>query len=112
MKLYQSFYTTANIGANVNKGMPIWASISLFVVVILSWFGAGALVPDSVATDTAKGLGYTSIEVSDRSYAFSVFSGCGKGDIIKWNVSGTNPAGQHTSFTVCAGLFKGGTPRF
>ena len=96
---------------------PSWLTISLLAIAAFAIFGLGgcgaaALVPDSVPVDTAKGLGYTNIQVSNRAYAFSTFSGCGKGDIVKWNVSGTNPAGQQTKFTVCAGLFKGGTPRF
>lgn len=95
----------------MKKEMPIGMSLALLATIIAAWFGAGTFIPDSVAQDTAKGLGYTSVEVSDRSYALP-FSKCGKGDIIQWKVSGNNSAGQHVEFTVCGGLFKGGTPRF
>lgn len=88
------------------------AWLAVAVVGIIAWFGLASTVPDSKAYDAAKGLGYTDVHVSDRSFAFSVFGGCDKGDVVKWQVSGTNPAGQHVNFTVCAGYFKGGTPRF
>ena len=112
---HSSFVNTDNCehwSKKVKNELPLWVPVGLLVAFVLGWFGAGALVSDSNALDTAKGLGYTNIEVSDRSYAFPVFSGCAKGDMIKWRVSGTNPAGQHTEFTVCAGLFKEATPRF
>lgn len=85
--------------------------VAVLVVGVFLWFLASTSVSSSVAENTAKGLGYTDIQVSDRSFVLP-FSKCGKGDTVKWDVTGTNPAGQRTKFTVCAGLFKGGTPRF
>lgn len=95
----------------MNNRVPIWVYLGLFLGAVGVWLGAQALRPDSVAQDTAKGLGYSHIAVHDRSAALP-FSKCGKGDVVQWKVSGINPAGQPTEFTVCAGLFKGGTPRF
>lgn len=92
-----------------NKALLV--SFAGFALVVLAWLGSGMLIPDTVPHDTADGLGYSNVEVSDRSYAI-FFSECGKGDIIKWEVTGTNPAGKQGTFTVCAGLFKGGTARF
>lgn len=85
--------------------------LAIVLVGVSLWIGAVSLIPESVAQDAAKGLGYTNIEVRNR-FPVLPFSKCGEGDIVQWDVSGTNPSGQRIDFTVCAGLFKGGTPRF
>ena len=103
--------TTANIGITLNKKKSVGASITVLVAGVLTWFLLGTFVPESDAQDAAESLGYTDVHVLNRSYALP-FTGCGKGDIIKWTVSGVNSTGKHTTFTVCAGLFKGATPRF
>jgi len=79
----------------------------LLVGVILPQF-----VPESVAYSTAEGLGYTDVEVVSRDWVLVTLTGCSQGDLVKFTVSGTNPAGDQQTFYVCAGLFKAGTPRF
>lgn len=91
--------------------MSVKASVAVLFIGVFIWLLAGASVSSSVPENTAKGLGYTDIKVSGRSYALP-FGKCGEDDIVKWDVMGTNPLGQHIAFTVCAGPFKGGTPRF
>ena len=95
----------------MNDRAPWGFYLVMVLVGVGLWIGAISLIPDSVAQDTAKGLGYSNIDVHNR-FPVLPFSKCGKGDIVQWDVSGTNSAGQRINFTVCAGLFKGGTPRF
>jgi hypothetical protein len=70
------------------------------------------LIPESVAYNTAEGIGFTNVEVTSRDWILIQFAGCDKSDSVKFTVTGTNPAGEEQTFYVCAGLFKGGTPRF
>ena len=70
------------------------------------------LIPESVAYSTAKGLGYTDVNVTDREWLFIQYTGCASDDSVKFTVLGTNPSGEQQMFYVCAGFFKGGTPRF
>lgn len=67
---------------------------------------------DEVAYDTAEGLGYTNVEISERKNIDIGASICGAGDSVYWEVTGTNPSGDVQSFIVCAGINRGGTPRF
>ncbi|HEY8992228.1 MAG TPA: hypothetical protein VIM37_00065 [Candidatus Microsaccharimonas sp.] len=70
------------------------------------------LIPESVAYNTAEGLGFTNVKVISRAWLFIQYTGCDTNDSVKFTVEGTNTAGKQQTFYVCAGLFKGGTPRF
>lgn len=86
----------------------------VFIAVIaVSWgLAVPHLIPESVAYKTAEGLGYTNVKVVNRQFLFVQLTGCGRDDSVQFTVSGTNPNGDQQQFDVCAGLFKGGTPRF
>ena len=74
------------------------------IAILVSGFILPQFVPESVAYSTAEGLGYTNVEVVSRDWLFVSLTGCSGGDLVKFTVSGTNPAGSKQTFYVCAGL--------
>ena len=64
------------------------------------------------AVHAAEAMGYSDVKITDRHTFFPNFRGCGKDDMVKFDVTATDPKGVERKFFVCDGLFKGATVRF
>jgi hypothetical protein len=106
-----SYRHSASHGGGIKFGRGVIYAILVPVILIVA-FLIPQLIPESVAYNAAEGIGFTHVKVVSREWLFIQFTGCDQNDSVKFTVSGTNPAGKQQTFFVCAGLFKGGTPRF
>ena len=89
--------------------------LSAFVVLPFLWWLLiePSFVSDSVAYRTAEGSGFTHVELLSREQPLApAWSGCSGSDLIKFTMSGINPAGDETVFTVCASPGGSGTIHF
>ena len=104
--------TRSYASSNDYRGVRWFFGTLIFIAAVAFACVVPQLIPVSVATNTAHGLGFTNVKVVSREWLFIQFTGCDKADSVKFTVSGTNAAGHSQTFYVCAGLFKAGTPRF
>jgi len=86
--------------------------VLIIPVILIGWLISTNSISEDVAYNVAEGLGYTDVEVTSKEIWFIQFNGCGESDQALFHVHGVNPAGNEDDFIVCAGIFKGGTPRF
>lgn len=80
------------------------------IIVPLAWLGSYALTDESKAIRAVEDVGYTDVEVVDKSLVYPL-SVCAESDSAKFTVIGTTSTGEERTLTVCAGVFKGATVR-
>ncbi len=92
--------------------LPLWLYGVLIVafVVIQQLIAHG--ISENNAVRAAEGSGYTNVKVIDRHTIFPNFQGCGKEDMVMFDVTGTDAQGVEREMIVCDGLFKAATVRF
>ena len=87
----------------IKEKAPYMVAIAVLALLFV-WYLSGAFASDSVPEKALQELGYTSVEVGDKSIAFTL-SGCTKLDIVQWSVSAIDATGNKVNFTVCDGAF-------
>lgn len=95
-----------------SEGAPWWVYFIMIPAVLLIVQILAHTVSESKALSAAEGIGYQNVTVIDSSTWFPGLKGCGRDDLRIFYVRGIAPDGEERNFIVCAGLFKGGTPRF
>lgn len=84
----------------------------LFVCFVVFDIVCGAWVEPQVATRALDAQGYSDIHITDQSWFFVGWQGCGAGDNVRFTAKAKNPAGKPTEVYVCSGFFfKGSTIR-
>ncbi len=94
--------------------MKIIGSILGFVVVIFVLsllFCRGIYVSPDRSMATLEKSGFTEVQVKSRNIFFVGLQGCGKDDVVGFNASAINAAGDRVDIMTCHGFFKGGTIR-
>lgn len=91
------------------NNFTIWL---MFLVVVVIALCRGMLVDESKAVRHLQTLGFSNIEITDKSWLFVPFLGCSEKDAAKFTANATNPAGGNVQVEVCVGWpFKGATLR-
>ena len=84
----------------------------ILIVIIVAEQGIAHIISERSAMRAAEAIGYTDVKVTDRHTFFPNFQGCGRDDMVKFDVTGIDPKGVTRKFFVCDGLLKGATVRF
>lgn len=84
----------------------------LFVAFVIAEQAIARSISEDGAVHAAEAMGYNDVKITDRHTVFPNFQGCGRDDLVKFDVSGVDQKGVERKFFVCDGLFKGATVRF
>lgn len=83
----------------------------IFIILIGVLVIAGYFIDEKVAVDALHKQGFTDVNITDKSWLFVEFRGCGEGDYAKFTATAKNPRNETVEIYVCAGWFKGATIR-
>lgn len=82
-----------------------------FIIIIGIILSTGYFIDEKVAVDALHKQGFTDINITDKSWLFVGFIGCGDDDSVKFIATAKNPRNETVEIYVCAGWFKGATIR-
>lgn len=83
-------------------------SLAFFIL----FFFSGFFPREGEAIRCAETLGFTNIRITDRDNFWTVFRGGGPGDVVRFRVHATNPAGKEVDTFIFVGWpFMGATLR-
>lgn len=85
--------------------------IIAFIVIVGIISTAGYFVDEKVAIDALHKQGFTDVNITDKSWLFVDFQGCGEDDAVKFTATAKNPRNETVEIYVCAGWLKGATIR-
>lgn len=92
-----------------------WSWIQLGLAVAFLLFVTcvcGRFASENTANNLLQVSGFTNVKLVDKDPYFAGFKGCGKGDLVVFTYTATNPAGKKVNVKVCQGWpFKGATIR-
>lgn len=98
-------------GNSDNSGFSLVAAALAIIIGILWMPIAGAMTDDTKPVNLMTKLGFSDIRILEKDSSFVFWKGCGNDDSALYKMQGVNPAGQTVTLDVCAGVFKGATPR-
>lgn len=85
--------------------------VIVFIIIAGILSTAGYFTDEKVAIDALHKQGFTDINITDKSWLFVGFQGCGEDDSVKFTAIAKNPRNETVEIYVCAGWFKGATIR-
>ena len=82
------------------------------VLALIAYGGRGSCADSKQAIRAMENMGFSEVEVIDKSIWFVGFRGCSSHDGALFTARGINPAGKEVEVSVCVGWpFKGATVR-
>ena len=86
--------------------------LAVFIVALV-WIDVGRTsIKNQKAIETLHTMGFTNIQVMDKSIWFVSMDGCSGGDGVSFDCMAVNPKGDRVNVLVCCGYpFKGCTAR-
>lgn len=90
------------------RNIIVWIAFIIIIGIILS---TGYFIDEKVAIDALHKQGFTDVNITDKSWLFVDFIGCGDDDYVKFTATVKNPRNETVEIYVCAGWFKGATIR-
>lgn len=90
----------------------LWLYVIVVILASVFYGARGACVVKGDAVKAVENMGFTDVEVLDKSIWFVGFRGCDKADAALVEVQAKNSAGKVVNVDVCMGWpFKGATVR-
>jgi hypothetical protein len=84
-------------------------------IAIFGSFVPGMLVDsgygEEKAIEFAEDQGYSDVHLTDKDIFLPEWKGCGKSDVVGYDLEATSARGSQVELIVCKGIFKGATLR-
>lgn len=95
------------------KTILAWIVLWLLIVILVMGCDAGiaTLKGPGPALHLLQNEGFAHPKVVHRDIWYVPLRGCGRDDIVAYDIQAVNPRGQTVIMRVCEGIFKGATPR-